>query len=484
MKICLISPYESVSSYGLRLLSSILKKNGHQVTSLFLGLNFVNESIPPESHAEIAKFACGSQLIGISLSSNYYRISIDLTRILKERCPQIPVLWGGIHPTIEPDECIKFCDMVCIGEAEEAIKELAQRMDAGQPCTDTRNFFFKQSDGSVIKNPLRPLVKDLDSLPLPDYSNQEQYILQDGKLIPSTHELLNENLSGQYLTLASRGCVNSCAYCCNSFLKELYKGDRWFRKRSIENVLEECFWVKDNLPWVTEILFDDDAFMARGLDELKTFVEAYKKRVGIPFFVTGVTPRMLSEEKLQTLIDGGMKRIRVGVQTASDRVNFDIYKRRISQKEALEAFKIVGRHIKDFRRTHYDFIVDNPWETEEEQLETLRFLLKIPRPWAINICSLTFYPGVELYERALKEGLIKDKFKTIYDKNFHLYRPSYVNKMFYFFCQTNLPVWALSLFVNKWVIALKLNWPLWWAYLAGRDAKHYFYVLKAKIRGK
>jgi hypothetical protein len=56
--------------------------------------------------------------------------------------------------------------------------------------------------------------------------------------------------------------------------------------------------------------------------------------------------------------------------------------------------------------------------------------------------------------------------------------------MFYFFCQTNLPVWALSLFVNKWVIALKLNWPLWWAYLAGRDAKHYFYVLKAKIRGK
>jgi radical SAM superfamily enzyme YgiQ (UPF0313 family) len=163
-------------------------------------------------------------------------------------------------------------------------------------------------------------------------------------------------------------------------------------------------------------------------------------------------------------------------------VNLEIYKRPIPHKKAEEAVRIIERHKDRLKRHHYDFIVDNPWETDEENLKTLRFLLTIPRPWAINIQSLTFFPGTELYERAKREGIVTDNFRDIYNKSYKTYRSTYINRLFYFFCQSQLPVWMLSLFVNKWILALRLNYPLWWFYVASRDAKHLLRDLRFKLK--
>ena len=336
----------------------------------------------------------------------------------------------------------------------------------------------------MISNPVRKLDPNLDALPFPDYSGGDHYILHKGQLVPVTHELLDQNLEGQYLTLSSRGCMFSCTFCCNNFLKDLYKDSKWLRKRTIANLIEECVWVKKNLPWVREILFDDDAFMARSVAELEEFAREYTQKVGIPFFVTGITPASLKEETLNILLKAGLSRLRIGIQTASDRVNLEIYKRPIPHKKAENAIKIIEKHKDQLSRHHYDFIVDNPWETDEENLKTLRFLLTIPRPWAINIQSLTFFPGTELYERAKKEGIITDNFRDIYNKSYKAYRSTYINRMFYFFCQSRLPTWALSLFVNKWILALRLNYPLWWLYVAARDTKRFLRQLKWKIKNR
>ena len=486
MKICLISPYESVAVYGLRILSSALKQGGHSVEMLFLPLDF-RDAIPPKALEQTVEHALSSELAGLSLSSNYMQMSIRLTRAIKKRNRDALILWGGIHPTIDPSECLQYCDIACVGEAEEALRELAQKMEAGLPCTDTLNFHFKTKDGNIIANPVRPLNPDLDTIPFPDYSNQGHFMLHEGCLVPVTSELLDYNLQGQYLTLTSRGCMHSCAFCCNNFLKNLYKNSKLLRFRSVSNIIEECVWVKNNLPWAREILFDDDAFMARSKGELEEFSREWPEKVGIPFFVTGITPATLNEEKLNILLQAGLRRLRLGIQTASDRVNYEIYKRPIPHTKALKAIEIIERHKDQLSRHHYDIIVDNPWETEEENLETLRFLLKIPRPWAINICSLTFFPGTELFQRAQTEGIVTDNFRDIYNKSYKSYRPSYINRLFYFFCQSQLPVWVLGLFVNKWILRFRLHYPLWWFYIAGRNTKHLLRNIKArgkKILGK
>ena len=479
MKICLISPYESVAAYGLRILSSVLKREGHDVTMIFLPLDF-RESIPPSALDQTAQKAASSDLAGVSLSSNYFRMAEAITQAIRQKYDPPPVMWGGIHPTLEPEECLEHCDISCMGEAEEAVVELADKIQSGEDYTGVRNFFFRTPDGKILKNPLRPLKTDLDSIPFPDYSGENQWILHQNELVPVTDELLNENLNVQYLTLSSRGCVHNCAFCCNNFLKELYHGQKWFRRRSIQNIIEEGVWVKENLPWVEEVLFDDDAFMARTADVLEQFAEQWKKRVGIPFFVTGVTPGSLTEEKLKILLQGGLSRIRIGVQTASDRVNYEIYNRPIPHRKAEEAIGVIERHKRQLSRHHYDFIIDNPWESDEELLETLRFLLKIPRPWAINIYSLTFYPGTELFRKAKEQGLLSDKVKDVYDKSYKAYRPTYLNRLFYLFCQSRLPRWALSLFVNKWILKLRLNYPLWGIYVLLRDAKFHLRKLLQK----
>ena len=439
------------------------------------------DPVPEKALSRVAEIASECRLVGVSLSSNYMRTAIKITEGIKKINPDLPVMWGGIHPTLKPLECLDYCDMSAAGEAEEAVCELANRIQNGEPYYDTLNFHFKTPEGKIISNPVRPLQQNLDSIPFPDYFKQDHYILKDDRLVPVTDELLNENLQGQYLTLSTRGCVHSCAFCCNDFLKQLYAGDKRFRKRSIENVIEECEQAKENLPWITEILFDDDAFMARSLKNLKKFGRLWKERVNIPFFVTGITPAGLTEDKLEVLLDAGLRRIRVGIQTASDRVNYDIYNRRISREKAEKSLEIIERHKERLARHHYDFIIENPWETSEENLETLRFLLKIPRPWAINICSLTFYPGTALHERAVKEGIISDDFEEVYDKSYKVYKPTYINRLFYLFCQSDLPVWVLSLFVNKWIIKLRLNYPLWWGYVALRDTKRYLRNLKMKF---
>ena len=67
-------------------------------------------------------------------------------------------------------------------------------------------------------------------------------------------------------------------------------------------------------------------------------------------------------------------------------------------------------------RARYDFIFDNPYENREDQRETARLILQLPKPYIFQPFSLTFYPGTELFERAKKDGKIFDERSQVYEK--------------------------------------------------------------------
>ena len=101
-------------SIGTQILSSCLKKRGIDVNTLFV--SHIKESIL----TEIKKFVESSDLIGLPVLTNHFETASIITSYLREHMAA-PIIWGGIHPTLRPEECIAIADIICIGEGEESV---------------------------------------------------------------------------------------------------------------------------------------------------------------------------------------------------------------------------------------------------------------------------------------------------------------------------------------------------------------------------
>jgi len=428
MKITLISPYEEIYALGIRILSSCLKKEGHNIQVIFLR-NCFYDRYKDKTLNEVVELSRGTDLIGISLMTNLFENAVQITQMLKKNL-SVPILWGGIHPTIRPEECLDYADMVCIGEGEETLVELARKMENGADFYNIQGMCFKEK-GKVIKNKLRPLIRNLDSVPFLDYSYENHYILVDGHILKADEDLLKKYFwsHSAYPILATRGCPFSCTYCCNNTINEMWPEHKFVRKRSIENIIRELIEAKNNLPFIENIIFDDDAFFVYNEEEIGEFCTKYKKNIGLPFTIGGITPTTFDREKLLLLVDAGLIGVRIGIQTGSERTK-RMYKRYYSNEQVEEVAKKLNEFKDKIKVIGYDIILDNPWEKDEDLVETLMLLSKLPRPYFLNLYSLTFYPETELYKLAKNEGLISDETKDIKKKWMYDFKKSYLNKLF------------------------------------------------------
>ncbi|MBI2862942.1 MAG: B12-binding domain-containing radical SAM protein [Chloroflexi bacterium] len=457
MRVILISPFPDAQAFGLRTLSACLKREKHEVQILFLPREF---TAPYESSTldEVAEMSRGAELIGISVMTNFFDNVVQLTRRLKRL--GIPIIWGGIHPTIRPLECLDHADMICVGEGEEAIVELARKMADGQDYSTVEGIWLKFGD-TAVRNERRSLVQDLDSLPFPDYDYQTHYML-DGKAIRQMDDdLFVKYTNGVYMTIPSRGCPFGCTYCSNNTLNSLHPGQKLPRQRSIDNVIAELAEVVSTLP-VKCIKFDDDAFFLYSLEATRDFCEKYKEKVGLPLIVTGATPSTVTREKLSLLADAGLIFVRMGIQSASERVN-RLYRRRHTNRQVEEAAKVLNEFRDKIGAPQYDLILDNPWETDDDLVETLMFLTTIPTPCLLFPFSLTLYPETELYRKAKEEGLIRDDLLDVYRKDYHLAKKTYLNRLFYLLNEhtkvgKKLSPRVMSWLTNRQLRRLRLSW--------------------------
>jgi len=172
------------------------------------------------------------------------------------------------------------------------------------------------------------------------------------------------------------------------------------RKRSVDDCIDELKLVKRD-PYVLYINFEDDWFFSHDSEWIKRFSEEYKKHINLPFMVR-VFPGVLDREKLFMLRDAGLSLVIMGVQTGSDRVNFEIYNRKVKFSSVLKAAELI--HESQVA-PYYEMIVDNPYETEEDQMECINAMAKVKRPYTISLAHLTFFPGTLLTDRAIKDGI-------------------------------------------------------------------------------
>lgn len=386
------------NSLSIRILSSYLKKNGFEVICIFCPAPASQSSMEAIIH-----FLERSRVlfVGMTLVTDDYYRAVLLTLEIKRRLG-VPVLWGGAHPSIMPDECLRYADMVCRGEGEEAVLELARSFSSnGKPMTNIKNIYFRTPNG-VVRNELRDLEENLDKYPFPDFDFSSQFVVTKNGL----ESVSEDQLEGVYSIMTSRGCPYACTYCYNSYRRAQYKDKgRYLRLRSIENVVDELKYAKTIFRGLKTISFWDDTFLSRDISDFEKFRSEYKNSIALPFFGLA-EPMAFDEEKIDLLADCGLIHLQVGIQSGSERLNRELYHRLVSRQKILNMANTMHRlGIK----VTYDLIFNNPYETKEDLKQTVALLLELPRPFQIQGYNLIFYPGSSLTQKALNDGFVIPK---------------------------------------------------------------------------
>lgn len=409
MKVLLIIVSDNIQAFGPRTLTSCLKQHGHTVRRLFLNVIY-HQPLPEQVCLDAVELAQGYDLIGVSIpAANYYRNACQITRHLKAQ-GTAPVIFGGVHPTLTPMECLELADMVGVGECEDSLVELVNRMEQGRAFTDIPGIYVKQN-GQVSSNGHGTLIHDLDRIPPPDIGIDNDYVITQGRLTALTPRLYQACSGPTYNTLSTRGCPYHCTYCSNNALQQLYPDAKPIRKRSVEHVIVELEQAVRQWPFIRQIGMSDDSFLARPQQEVEEFARKYRERIGLPLSLSGVNASTVNERKLAPLLEVGLFMVKIGIQSGSDKTQ-KLYKRPTSNHKILEVARLIHRFRDRIPSPCYDVILDNPWETDDDHIATLRLLAELPSPYRLRTCSLTFYPGTKLYERAVAEGIPID-----YDKN-------------------------------------------------------------------
>lgn len=474
MKIALISPYPDITSFGMRTISAYLRCHGYKTRMVFmpdpLGDDLMYGVQRYENHVldELVTLCADSDMIGITLMTNFFDGAVQMTEKLKASGIKAPIVWGGVHPTIRPEESIEFADIVCIGDGEEAILELCGKMAAGRDYSVTPNLWVRTPAG-VTRNSARPLPTSLDIYPMPDYSLDDHSILFEGHVRPLTAEIMRTclrhgtvsrymGMTG-YQTMTGRGCPHRCSYCINDAIKNLYKGEGYLRWRSTGHVMDELLWVKEHLPYVGFIWISDDAFFARDVNSLKGFCLQYKKKIGLPFSCLA-SPLTVNEEKMAMLVDAGLIYVQMGIQTGSDRIQELFNRRAMSNEKVMHAAQIINTYKDRMFPPSYDFILDVPYETDRDVIESLKLIAQLPKPFRLQPFALVLYPGTKLHEMAKRDGLVRDEHREVYAKSYTMREPNYLNLLITLAKGGRFPGPLLRFLVSSPVIGILNRKPL------------------------
>ncbi|MFT4542207.1 MAG: anaerobic magnesium-protoporphyrin IX monomethyl ester cyclase [Planctomycetota bacterium] len=364
-------------------LSRAVKDAGHEMRALCLP--------DPTWLTKIKEYA--PDVITWSLMTGNHLQVYDVNRFLKSKFKYFSIM-GGPHVTFLPESCKEQgVDAICIGEGEGAMVDLMNALEKGEDWRSIDNMCYEDENGEVVKNPLRPLVQDLDGLGFPDRS-----------VIYDAQHLYRDNPRKVFVT--QRGCPMNCSFCFHHAWKgKVYKerNTRYVRKRSVSSVIAEVLECKAKYP-LDFVHFLDDIFNLRS-DWLKEFCERWPVEVGIPFDVI-LMANMTKERHIEQLKAAGCIYARVAFEAASDAIRNDIYKKNTTLEQLKNAAGYIRKH--GIRLGSLNML-GAPGGTLEDDLETvaLNIECKVDHP----LCSIVQpYPEFEINEITKNMGIAVDSY--------------------------------------------------------------------------
>ena len=242
-------------------------------------------------------------VVAVSCLTTDFPFSLTLVRAAKKINSETVSLYGGIHPTIAPEQVISHpeVDFVCVGEGEDTIVEFLEYLEHGRDVSTVKNIVAKKGD-AIIKNSMRSLVS-LDDIPFQDLSGFEEFHFYrpfDGKV----YRMASIEVS--------RGCHFPCSYFVNHSLRGIYKGlGSYHRVKSVWRAIDEIVFLKDRYDFEFFRFWDED-FTSHNLKFLTEFSKAYIEKVNLPFLVYARC-ETITDEKVRILKDMGCKTFALGI---------------------------------------------------------------------------------------------------------------------------------------------------------------------------
>lgn len=408
-KILFISVFD-INTEGIRILSSILKKKGHSTYVIFFKrlkrgpvLNpetdwiGIGENGVPFQHAGGSRVSereknillstvksIKPDLIGFTVTSPIAPLTKAISKEIR-KVVAVPIIWGGPHVTMWTRDCIKYCDFVCIGEADSIILEIAKRIDNGEKFAGIQGLVATNADMSDI-HPVE-LTSDLDSLPFKDISPTGKFLIENDKLIEGFADI---SYSGDYHMISSRGCPYRCSYCGEDVFKSIYSGYSFLRRKSPECVVSEIKHAREMIEFKC-VHFEDETF-SYNLNWLEKFSELYKKEIGLPFECY-IFPKKGVEKHIQLLKSVGLRATVLSLQSGSKYINQKIFKRPFERNLFLDCANFL--HANEIKFST-DVITYNPFETESDLNDTLNVLIDLPKPFELDVNKLYIFKGTKM----------------------------------------------------------------------------------------
>lgn len=402
MKILLIKPPEKevytkvptiagiAQPMGLACIAAYVREHGFKNIKILdceaeqIGLNEIQKNIPEDV-----------DVIGLTSVTPTLKNAIE---IMKLKNPKSVTVLGGDHITALPKETLeafKEIDFGVIGEGEITFLELLQELDKkDKDFSKIKGLVYRDED-KIIQNEPRPLIKDINELPIPAYD-----LLPMGKYLPPAHHAIftqkGIKLSPFTIFFSLRGCPYRCKYCASKVMWE-----RRVRYRSVEKTFEEIDYLIENYG-IKCLEFNDENFIINKprMKELLKGLKERKQKYGLYWNcltrVDSVDPETLKEMK-----EAGCYFIRYGVESG-DQTILDAMAKDITTKQIKHAFKLTK---KAGIACSASFIIGYPGETKDTFRTTLNLAKEIDPTLAFFFVAIPIV-GTDLFKEAQEQNLI------------------------------------------------------------------------------
>ena len=405
MKILLVKPpekevYKKVPTVagvaqpmGLACIAAYIREKGFSDVSILdcealqIGLNEVKDHIPKDV-----------SVVGATSVTPTLKNACAIMKIAKAVNPKCATVIGGDHVTALPEETLSVypeIDFGVFGEGEITFLELLKGLEKGLDDYSSIQGLVFRKDGAIKKNAPRPLISDINELPIPAYD----LLPMDKYVSPAHHAIFLDKevkLNPFTIFFSLRGCPYRCKYCASKVMWE-----RRVRYRSVEKTMEEIDYLIKNFG-IKCLEFNDENFIINK-PRMKRLISELKKRKEEHGVYWNCLTRVDSVdlETLKDMKDAGCYFIRFGVESGDQRM-LDLMSKDITVEQVKHAFKLTKEAG---IACSASFIIGYPGETWETFRNTLNLAIEIDPTLAFFFVAIPIV-GTELYDEAVEKGLI------------------------------------------------------------------------------